>query len=339
MPTRIAGVLVVLALVMLVLAGGLARTAGAAETIDAVCERAATEPKLTWYSSQEETRNQAAISVFQKRYPRVKVESLRLVTGKLAARYAAERSAGVNNAGLITLGDPIFIAQGQKAGWFVDFAQSEMPALAKLDPRWFVHGAATSTISMLGIAYNTGLVGKDAPKTWTDLLDPKWKGRLLLGDPRSVPSYMALARIWQERYGDEFLIKLAAQKPTWVPSVVPVTQQLAAGEVPIVAPNVLSVVTPLKAEGAPIGFTIPETTTGNEFVVLISKGTPSANAAWCLYNFLFTPDGQASFTGPVSASTMGRNGEVSGLPANYIDPRIPELGPIEPRLLKLLGLQ
>ncbi len=334
MPKRITDGLLVLAL-----ATGLARTARAAEPIDAVCKKALSDPTLTWYSSQEETRNQAAIVAFHKQFPGVKVESLRLVTGKLAARYAAERSAGVNNAGLITLGDPIFIAQGQKAGWFVDFEQSEMPALAKLDPRWFVHGAATSTISMLGIAYNKDLVGKDAPKTWTDLLNPKWKGRLLLGDPRSVPSYMALARIWQEKYGDEFLIRLAAQKPTWVPSVVPITQQLAAGEVPIVAPNVLSVVTPLKSEGASIDIAVPDTTTGNEFVVLISKGTISANAAWCLYNFLFTPEGQAAFTGPVSASTMGPNGEVSGLPANYINPRIPELGPVEPRLLKLLGLQ
>jgi iron(III) transport system substrate-binding protein len=334
MRKRITDVLVVLAL-----AAGLTRTAAAAEPIEAVCTKAASDPTLTWYSSQEETRNQAAITAFHKRYPGVKVESLRLVTGRLAARYAAERSAGVNNAGLITLGDPIFIAQGQKAGWFVDFAQSDMPALAKLDPRWFDHGAATSTISMLGIAFNKDLVGKDAPKTWTDLLDPKWKGRLLMGDPRSVPSYMALARIWDEKYGDDFLVKLAAQKPTWVPSVVPVTQQLAAGEVPIVAPNVLSVVTPLKSEGAPIDLVIPDTTTGNEFAVLISKGTASPNASWCLYNFLFTPEGQEAFTGPVSASTMGPNGDVSGLPANYIDPRIPELGPVEPKLLKLLGLQ
>lgn len=269
----------------------------------------------------------------------MKVQSLRLVTGALASRYAAERSAGVNNAGLITLGDPIFIARGQKAGWFVDFPQSAMPALGKLNPRWFDHGAATSTISILGIAYNENEVGKDAPKTWTDLLNPKWKGKLLLGDPRSVPSYMALARIWDEKYGDDFLTKLAAQKPTWVPSVVPVTQQLAAGEVPIVAPNVLSVVTPLKREGAPIGLVIPDTTTGNEFVVLISKGTASANAAWCLYNFLFTPKGQEAFTGPVSSSAMGPIGDVPGLPANYIAPRIAELGPIEPKLLKLLGLQ
>lgn len=326
-------------LAALVLAAALARVSIAAEPIDAVCAKAASEPTLTWYSSQEEVRNRAAITEFHKRYPAVKVESLRLVTGKLASRYAAERSAGVNDAGLITLGDPIFIARGQKAGWFVDFAQSDMPALAKLDTRWFDHGAATSTISILGIAYNENEVGSDAPKTWTDLLNPKWKGRLLLGDPRSVPSYMALARIWDEKYGDDFLTKLAAQKPIWVPSVVPVTQQLAAGEVPIVAPNVLSVVTPLKNDGAPLGFIIPNTTTGNEFVVLLSKGAPSPNAAWCLYNFLFTPAGQEAFTGPVSASAMGPNGDVPGLPANYIDPRIAELGPVEPKLLKLLGLQ
>lgn len=328
-----------LVLTALALVAAAGRAAVAAEPLEAVCAKAASEPSLTWYSSQEETRNEAALAAFRKRYPKIKVESLRLVTGKLAARYAAERSAGVNIAGLITLGDPIFIAQGQKSGWFVEFEQSEMPALAKLDPRWFSRGAATSTISILGIAFNEDQIGKNAPKTWTDLLDPRWKGRLLLGDPRSVPSYLALARIWQEKYGDDFLVKLAAQKPVWVPSVVPVTQQLAVGEVPIVAPNVLSVVTPLKKEGAPIGFVIPDTTTGNEFVVLASKGSASPNAAWCLYNFLFTPEGQAAFTGPISASTLGPSPEVGGLPANYIDPRIGELKGVEAKLLQLLGLK
>lgn len=312
--------------------------ARAAEPIAAACAKAASEQALTWYSSQEATRNEAAIAAFNKTYPSIHVESLRLVTGRLAARYAAERSAGVNNAGLVAVGDPVFIAKGQKEGWFEDFPQSDLPALAGLPPRWFDHGAATSTVSLLGISYSKPRVGSDPPRTWTDLLNPKYKGQIVLGDPRSVPSYMALARIWQEKLGDDFLRKLAAQQPTVVPSVVPLTQQLAAGEVAIVVPNVLSVVTPLKQEGAQIDIAVPELTTGNEFVLLLSKGTASPNAARCLYNFLFTPEGQASFTGPVSASTMGANGAVPGLPANYIDPRIPELGPHEKELLGLLGL-
>jgi iron(III) transport system substrate-binding protein len=325
---------------LVVLLGALAcaSPARAAEPIETVCTQAASEPTLVWYSSQEATRNEAAIAAFNKVYPNVKVESLRLVTGKLAARYAAERSAGVNNAGLITLGDPIFIANGQKAGWFVDFDKSELPALAKLDARWFSHGGATSTISMLGISYNKNRVGNDVPHTWADLLNPKFKGQIILGDPRSVPSYLALARIWQEKLGDDFLKKLAAQQPTVVPSVVPVTQQLAAGEVAIVVPNVLSVVTPLIKDGAPIGIVVPDLTTGNEFVVLESTGTKSPNAARCLYNFLFTPEGQVAFTGPVSSSTMGANGDVPGIPANYIDPRIQDLAPHEKELLGLLGL-
>lgn len=288
----------------------------AAEPIEAVCARAANDPTLTWYSSQEATRNEAAIAAFNKVYPKVHVESLRLVTGRLAARYAAERSAGVNNAGLVAVGDPIFIAKGQKEGWFELFPQSDLPALAKLPARWFDNGAATSTISLLGISYNRTRVGNDQPRTWIDLLDPKYKGQIILGDPRSVPSYMALARIWQETLGNDFLKQLAAQQPTVVPSVVPLTQQLAAGEMAIVVPNVLSVVTPLKQEGAQIDIVIPDVTTGNEFVVLLSRGTASPNAARCLYNFLFTPEGQVAFTGPVSASTMGANGAVPGLPAN-----------------------
>jgi iron(III) transport system substrate-binding protein len=316
----------------------LATQVRAAEPIDSICTKAAGEPTLTWYSAQEPTRNEAAVAAFHKVYPNVKIQSLRLASGALASRYAAERSAGVNNAGLITVGDPIFVGSGHKAGWFVEFDKSDLPALARLDKRWFDRGGAMSTTSILGISYNKNVVGNNPPRTWADLLDPKYKGQILFGDPRAIPSYLALARIWREKYGDDFLKKLAAQKLTVIPSVVPATQQLAAGEVAIVVPNVLSVVTPLKEAGAPIDFVIPEPTTGNEFVFLISTGTASPNAAKCFYNFAFTPAGQEAYTGPVSSSSVGPFGDVPGIPANYIDPRIEELQPMKATLLGLLGL-
>src|SRR5262245_17696132 len=109
-----------------------APAAYAADPIDAVCEKAAGEPALTWYTAQDPTRGDAAVEAFGKKYPKIKVEALRLVTGRLAARFGAERASGHVNAGIISLADPLFIEDGFKKGWFEEFPKDALPALAPL---------------------------------------------------------------------------------------------------------------------------------------------------------------------------------------------------------------
>lgn len=310
----------------------------AQDAIEEICATGAEEPGLVWYSSQDPTRNDAAIAAFNEEHPDIDVEGLRLSTGQLAARYAAERAAGVINADLISLADPNFIRQGFEDGWFVQFEKSEMPALADLDDRWFNQGSATTSISLLGISYNTERVG-EPPQGWEDLLKPEYKGQMILGDPRNVPSYMALFRILRESLGDDYLEKLAAQEPVVVPSVVPASQQAAAGEVAIVVPNVMTVVRPLSEKGAPIGFVAPALTTGNEFETILSTEADSPNAARCFYNFLFTEAGQIAYNGPNSVSPFGAIGESGPLPDNYILPRITELPEHSEAILGALGLE
>ena len=310
-----------------------------AQSIDSTCKSGATEAPLIWYSSQDPARNDAAVAEFRKQYPAIKIESLRLATGPLATRYASERSAGVVNADVISLADPNFISSGQSKNWFVRLKKSELPSLSALDDRWFENGAATTSISMLGFAYNTDAVGSDIPKRWEDILDPKWKGRIILGDPRSIPSYMALFIILREKLGDEFLSKLAAQAPVVVPSVVPSTQQLAAGEIAIVIPNVMTVVRELKEQGAPINFMAPDLTTGNEFVTVMSEGSHSPNAAKCFYNFLFSQAGQVAYNGPTSVSPMGSLPGTAPMPSSYIAPQITSSPSQSPAVIKLLNLK
>lgn len=309
-----------------------------AATIEDICAAAAGEPTLVWYSSQDPSRNEAAIAAFSAAYPDIEIEGFRLATGQLAIRYASERDAGVVNADLISLGDPNFIADGLKKSWFVDFPKTDLPALAALGDQWFHRGAATASISMLGFGYNIDLVGNNAPATWQDLLRPEFKGKIILGDPRAVPSYMALFRILREQLGDQFLVDLSAQEPVVVPSVVPATQQLAAGEIAILVPNVMTVMRVLMEEGAPIRFVAPDLTTGNEFETVLSTGSDSPNGARCFYNFLFSEAGQAAYNGPTSVSPLANIPNTAAMPGTYIDPRIPELDAHAAEIAKLLGL-
>ena len=61
------------------------------------------------------------------------------------------------------------------------------------------------------MAYNAEMVGaEEAPQTWEDLLDPKWKGELALTDAASALIHPAFVRPIQSVYGKEFMEKLAA---------------------------------------------------------------------------------------------------------------------------------
>lgn len=300
-------------------------------------ENAKKEPGLTWYSSQDPASNKAVVEAFNKQYPDVKVTALRLASGELATRYAQERGAGVLNAGLVTLASPAFVQKGTGEGWFEKIVKSEYPEVAELPDQFFKDGIATTGISVFGIGYNTNTV-KTPPKTWEDVLAPEYKGKIIFGDPRNVPAYMALARVWMDEYGPDFLGKLNAQQLTVVDSMVPGTQQLAAGEGSIGLPSVETVLKPVKDKGAPLGFVIPDLTTGNEFQTMVSTGTKSPNAARLLYQFLFTDAGQLAFNGSTSASPL-RVAGTAPLPSQYIAPRIDELPQYQPAILKQLGFQ
>ena len=310
-----------------------------AQTADEACVAGAEEPTLIWYSSQDPSRNEAAAEAFSTAYPDIEIEHFRLSTGSLATRYASERDAGVVNADLISLADPNFIALGAADGWFVPVSADTLPALTDLDPQWIENGAVTSSLSMLGFSYNTDEVGDTPPQSWEDLLDPAYQGRIIMGDPRNVPSFMALFRILREELGDDYLSQLAAQQPVVVPSVVPATQQLAAGEVAIVVPNVLTVVRVLREEGAPIEFIAPDLTTGNEFETVLSEGADSPNAALCFLSFLLTTEGQIAYNGPTSVSPFEGVPDTAPMPSSYIDPRIPEVGEHAPAIVELLDLE
>jgi iron(III) transport system substrate-binding protein len=303
------------------------------------CALAASEPTLIWYSSQDPSRNRAVADAFGAVYPSITLEHFRLATGALATRYAQERAAGVINADVISLADPNFIVQGAQGGWFIPLTTNSIPELSGLDSSWLQDGAITSSISMLGFAYNVDEVGDAPPQSWQDLLDPKYAGRMIMGDPRTIPSYMALFRILREELGEDFLTKLAAQKPVIVPSVVPATQQLAAGEVSIVFPNVMTVVRVLRDEGAPIDFIAPELTTGNEFQTVVSAGADSPNAAMCFVSFLMSEAGQVAYNGPTSVSPFPGIPETAVMPTSYIAPRILELDAHSAMIVRELGLE
>jgi iron(III) transport system substrate-binding protein len=89
----------------------------------------------------------------------------------------------------------------------------------------------------IGILYNTESVkSADAPKTWEDLLDSRWRGSIGMPDPSQHSTTAAFLSSLRKVMGDKWLNfakGLAKQKPRMVSALAPVTDQIIRGEVKV----------------------------------------------------------------------------------------------------------
>lgn len=298
---------------------------------------------LTWYSVLPDASVEATVKAFESQFPGVKVNALRLSSGPMATRYSQERSAGANPADVMTISSPDFFREAYEKKWF-ETSLEDLPALEDWPEEYYNEGRATTGLLPLLIGYNTDQVPEsEAPDDWEQLLDPQWKGKMFLGDPRTVPAYLALAELWRQEYGEDFLRKFAQQDYTIVSSIVPGSQELAAGGGALVVPNSHTVLAPLIEQGAPVAASdFPSPTTGVEYVSAIATEGPKPAAARLFMNFLLSEEGQAVFNRGGGTSVLGKVGEdLRELPQDYrpLEPLLESANPRSAELLRLLGVE
>ncbi|MEV4901231.1 extracellular solute-binding protein [Citricoccus sp. NPDC055426] len=292
---------------------------------------------VVWYTSQNPEQNDAVIAGFNAEYPDVQVEVLRLVTGELSVRYAQERESGASVADVVTLADGAMLDEGASRDWWeTDVAPAEgFPEDGMND------GIATVGILPLLVGYNTDrLVGDAAPDEWRDLLEPDLKGQILFADPRNVPAYLALAQIWSDEYGDEFLSALADQNLQMVSSIVPANEALGAGGASVLVPNARPAATTLIDAGAPVGLAEIGPTTGSEYYTVIPSDTKNPEAAEAFFEYLTSKSGQEEFTGELIVS-LREDAETGELPEDFIplNEVLPAANERRKELLDLLRIQ
>lgn len=252
---------------------------------------------------------------FSKRFPEVKVELVRLGGGALHRKILTEHSAGKLVADVIEMSDRGLIRQEIEAGVIGKHTiptDDRYPANTKI-PGMVYPGCTYIYL----VAYNPMIV-KDPPKSWMDLVDPRFKGQLGLvpaelgGTPwmTALFQYQVLAN-----NSDSYWKKLAAQKPRFFTSAAGIGKTLISGETPVaVALDVVSAADIKK--GAPVKFVYPP-----EGVVMIifnnavTTVAKNPNAAKLWMNWTHSREGQEVWTK-----------QIGGLsPRSDIDP--PETAP------------
>lgn len=256
--------------------------------------------KIHFYTSADPVTAQKLADAFKKRYG-VDATFTRAVSGPLAARYTAEAQAGNFVADAVIISNPPFFADAFERQWTVRLRTwQDAPSLYTLAKKFKFHGSVGIGISRVnGVVINTNRVtGSSVPTTWQSLTNERFQGRMIIGDPRTVPVNMGIWQLLRKTFGDQYLRSIAAQRPRVVASMVSGVQAVAAGEADVaIGANILHM-TPLlsSAPNAPVRLLTPQTLDfGFTWNAGVSARSPNPAGGKLFVNWLLTPEGQRMF--------------------------------------------
>jgi iron(III) transport system substrate-binding protein len=157
----------------------------------------------------------------------------------------------------------------------------------------------------------------DEPKSWKDILEPRWTGKILSDDYRALGGGAVFFVVMHDTFGKEFLEKLATQKPVFSRDIANSERRVARGEYPLYLPFSLQDTNTLK--GLPIKPIVPvEGRPYVRFDLAMLKNAPRPNAARLFMNFYLEPEQQIIY------ANAGYNPVVKGV----IEKTIEELRPL-----------
>ncbi len=266
---------------------------GVASAQDARVEAAKKEGKVVWYTSLVLPSAEKIAKLFEAAHPGIKVEVHRTGSERILQRVMQELQANIKNVDVIHTSDAghfVLLKSKKLLAKHTPPGADRFPAGFK-DPEGYFYGLR-ATVNV--IAYNTQQVSAAAaPKTWKDLLDPKWNGKLVTAHPgySGVISTHVLALV--NLHGWDYFKRLAQNKLMIVQSAADPAGVIASGERAVAVNGGEYYYYQLKKKGNPVEIVYPRE--GVPLVVsptAITSFAPHPNAARLFTDFTFTRDVQ-----------------------------------------------
>ena len=209
------------------LATGAALPARAAEdTLQSVYEGAKKEGKVVFWSSNDVAVSQASAKRFAEKFPGIAVEAYKIEPGPAIERIIGETTANRLSADVVD--SPISYTKLLfDRDLAISYPWEKVFGLDK-DSILFDGRALYCYNLDVPIAFNTQMAKASDFKSWDDLLDPKWSGKILL-EARGI-EFPLLALAWGEEKAYAYLQKLLANKPIIIKGGTPTIEALAGGQ-------------------------------------------------------------------------------------------------------------
>jgi iron(III) transport system substrate-binding protein len=257
-------------------------------------EAAKKEGKLSFYTAMDLAFAQRLAKTFEGKFPGVAVRVERSGAERIFTRIDQEYGSNIHTVDVVNTADQAHCIVWKRKGWLAPYLPEEVAR--HFEPRYYdpdgLH--VTTRILISPLAYNTNLVKKEeAPRSFADLLDPRWTGKLVKAHPAYSGTIMNATFQIARDLGWGYLEKLARQRVLQVQSATDTPKKVALGERAVMVDGAGYLVIRYKGEGQPIEIVYPEEgtplATGPSAVF---KAAPNPNAARLFQNWMHSREAQ-----------------------------------------------
>jgi iron(III) transport system substrate-binding protein len=251
------------------------------------------EGKLAFYTAMDLAFAQQYGKMFEEKFG-IAVRVERSGAERIFTRIGQEYSANIHAVDVVNTADAAHCIVWKRNGWLAPYLPEDVAK--HFDKRYYdpdgLH--ATTRILVSPIAYNTNLVKKEeAPKSFADLLDPKWAGKLVKGHPAYSGTIMNATFQIARDLGWDYFEKLAKQRVMQVQSATDTPKKIALGERAVMVDGAGYLVIRNKEAGEPVEIVYPsEGTPLAAGPSAVFKNAPNPNAARLFQNWMHSREGQ-----------------------------------------------
>jgi len=257
-------------------------------------EAAKKEGKVVYYTSVDLPLAEKVAKAFEAKYPGIAVRVERTGAERVFQRIGQEYASRIYAVDVVNSSDAAHFIVWKRDGilepYLTEDVAKHYPAEHKDPDGTFASFRAWVCV----IGYNTNMVkAEEAPKSYADLLDPKWAGKIVKAHPSYSGTIMTATYQMSRDLGWEYFEKLAKQRVLQVQSSADPPKKLALGERAVMADGNEYNMFVEKEKGSPVE--IVYATEGSPLIVgpnAVFKNAPNPNAARLFQQFCFSPEAQ-----------------------------------------------
>jgi iron(III) transport system substrate-binding protein len=260
----------------------------------ALIEAARREDTVAFYTAMEIPLAESLAKAFEAKYPGISVRVKRSGAERVFERIGEEEGVSLYEVDVVCSTDAAHFIHWKRDGQLAPFVPEDAARFLPHD-EIDADGMFATVFALLSpIAYNTRLVAsQEAPKSFLDLLDPRWKGRIVKARPAYSGTILTATFLLVRALGWSYFEKLAQQNVTQVLSASEPPKRLARGESAVQADGAGADLMLLKEAGAPVE--VVHASEGTPLITAPSavfKSAPHPNAARLFQSFLFSREAQ-----------------------------------------------
>jgi iron(III) transport system substrate-binding protein len=252
------------------------------------------EGQVIYYTSTDLPVAEGLAKAFEAKYPGIAVRVERTGAERVFQRIGQEYSSNIHAVDVVNSSDAAHFIVWKRDGILAPYVPEDVAKFYPAEHKDVDGQFASFRIWLSIIAYNTNLVKPDdAPKSFTDLLDPKWKGKIVKAHPGYSGTIMTATYQMQRDLGWSYFEQLARQNIMQVQSSADPPKKLELGERAVMADGNEYNIFQMREAGRPVEPVYASE--GSPLIIGpngIFKGSPNPNAAKLFQSFCFSRDAQ-----------------------------------------------